>query len=76
MFRGEGMMVLLWMVLIIAIVIGTHFIVTYLIENNVKIIGVLFAFIGVTIAILLVQLIISSMTDFVADELGMFYKDK
>ena len=76
MFRGEGMMVLLWMVLIIAIVIGTHFIVTYLIENNVKIIGVLFAFIGVTIAILLVQLIISSMTDFVADELGMIYKDK
>lgn len=75
MFRGEGMIILLWMVLIIAIVIATHFIVTYLIENNVKIIGVLFALIGVTIAILLVQLIISGMTDFVADELGMFYKD-
>ncbi|MDB0579773.1 hypothetical protein [Salinicoccus roseus] len=53
----------------------THFVVTYLIENDVKIVGVLLAFVGVIAAIIIVQFIISGVTDFVADELDIFYRD-
>ncbi|MCC4722631.1 MULTISPECIES: hypothetical protein [Salinicoccus] len=59
----------------IAIVMFTHFVVTYLIENDVKIVGVLLAFVGVIAAIIIVQFIISGVTDFVADELDIFYRD-
>ncbi|WP_239414662.1 hypothetical protein [Salinicoccus roseus] len=48
---------------------------TYLIENDVKIVGVLLAFVGVIAAIIIVQFIISGVTDFVADELDIFYRD-
>lgn len=69
------MLTLFLIILVIAIVIFTHFVVTYLIENDVKIVGVLLAFVGVIAAIIIVQFIISGVTDFVADELDIFYRD-
>ena len=69
------MLTLFLIILAIAIVMFTHFVVTYLIENDVKIVGVLLAFVGVIAAIIIVQFIISGVTDFVADELDIFYRD-
>ncbi|CAM2862119.1 hypothetical protein GCM10007176_01010 [Salinicoccus roseus] len=69
------MLTLFLIILVIAIVMFTHFVVTYLIENDVKIVGVLLAFVGVIAAIIIVQFIISGVTDFVADELDIFYRD-
>ena len=69
------MLTLFLIILVIAIVMFTHFVVTYLIENDIKIVGVLLAFIGVIAAIIIVQFIISGVTDFVADELDIFYRD-
>lgn len=69
------MLTLFLIILVIAIVMFTHFVVTYLIENDVKIVGVLLAFIGVIAAIIIVQFIISGVTDFVAGELDIFYRD-
>lgn len=69
------MLTLFLIILVIAIVMFTHFVVTYLIENDVKIVGVLLAFVGVIATIIIVQFIISGVTDFVADELDIFYRD-
>lgn len=69
------MLTLFLIILVIAIVMFTYFVVTYLIENDVKIVGVLLAFVGVIAAIIIVQFIISGVTDFVADELDIFYRD-
>lgn len=69
------MLTLFLIILVIAIVIFTHFVVSYLIENDVKIVGVLFAFVGVIAAIVVVQFIISGITDFAAQELAFFYND-
>lgn len=69
------MLTLFLIILVIAIVMFTHFVVTYLIENDIKIVGVLLAFVGVIAAIIIVQFIISGVTDFVADELDIFYRD-
>jgi hypothetical protein len=69
------MLTLFLIILVIAIVMFTHFVVIYLIENDVKIVGVLLAFVGVIAAIIIVQFIISGVTDFVADELDIFYRD-
>lgn len=69
------MVTILLILLVIAIVLFTHFVVTYLIENNLKIVGVLFAFVGVIVAIVVLQFIISGMSEFVAGELSLFYRD-
>lgn len=69
------MVTILLILLVIAIVLFTHFVVTYLIENNLKIVGVLFAFVGVIVAIVVLQFIISGMSEFVAGELSFFYRD-
>lgn len=75
MFRGETMVTILLILLVIAIVLFTHFVVTYLIENNLKIVGVLFAFVGVIASIVVLQFIISGMSEFVTEQLSLFYKD-
>lgn len=75
MFRGETMITILLILLVVAIVLFTHFVVTYLIENNIRIVGILFAFVGVIAAIVVLQFIISGMTEFVAGELAIFYRD-
>ena len=69
------MITILLILLVIAIVLFTHFVVTYLIENDVKIVGILFAFVGVIAAIVVMQFIISGMAEFVAEELAIFYRD-
>ncbi|AKG73184.1 hypothetical protein [Salinicoccus halodurans] len=69
------MVTILLILLVIAIVLFTHFVVTYLIENNIKIVGILFAFVGVIAAIVVLQFIISGMAEFVAGELSLFYRD-
>ncbi len=69
------MVTILLILLVIGIVLFTHFVVTYLIENDLKIVGVLFAFVGVIAAIVVLQFIISGMSEFVAGELSIFYRD-
>lgn len=69
------MVTILLILLVIAIVLFTHFVVTYLIENNLKIVGVLFAFVGVIASIVVLQFIISGMSEFVTEQLSLFYKD-
>ncbi|MCG1010204.1 hypothetical protein J4760_09235 [Salinicoccus sp. ID82-1] len=69
------MLTLFLIILLVAIVMFTHFVVSYLIENDVKIVGVLFAFVGVIAAIVIVQFIISGITDFAAQELSIFYNE-
>lgn len=69
------MITFLLILLAIGIVLFTHFVVTYLIENELKIIGVAMGFIGVIAAIIIVYFIVSNITGFVADELGLFYND-
>ncbi|WP_411843473.1 hypothetical protein [Salinicoccus sp. HZC-1] len=69
------MLTIFLILLVIGIVLFTHFTVTYLIENDIKIVGVLFAFVGVIAAIIVLQFIISGMTEFVAGELSLFYRD-
>ncbi|MFD2830285.1 hypothetical protein [Corticicoccus populi] len=69
------MITFLLILLVIGIVLFTHFVVTYLIENELKIIGVAMGFIGVIAAIIIVYFIVSNITGFVADELGLFYND-
>lgn len=69
------MITFLLILLVIGIVLFTHFIVTYLIENNLKIIGVAMGFIGVIVAIIIVYFIVSNMAEFVAGELEIFYND-
>ncbi|WP_017547848.1 hypothetical protein [Salinicoccus carnicancri] len=69
------MITILLILLVIAIVLFTHFVVTYLIENDIKIVGVLFAFVGVIAAIVVMEFIISGMAEFVSGELAIFYRD-
>ena len=65
----------LLIILVIGIVLFTHFVVTYLLENNIKIVGVLFAFVGVVAAVTVLQFILSNMTEWTAEQLSIFYRD-
>ncbi len=65
----------LLIILVIGIVLLTHFVVTYLLENNIKIVGVLFAFAGVIAAVTILQFILSNMTEWTAEQLSIFYRD-
>lgn len=69
------MITFLLILLVIGIVLFTHFVVTYLIENDLKIIGVAMGFIGVIAAIIIIYFIVSNITEFVAGELSLFYND-
>lgn len=69
------MITFLLILLVIAIVLFTHFVVTYLIENNLKIIGVAMGFIGVITAIIIVYFIMTNLTEFITGELELFYND-
>lgn len=66
---------ILLIILVIGIVLLTHFVVAYLLENNIKIVGVLFAFVGVIAAVIVLQFIIANMTEWGAEQLSIFYRD-
>jgi FtsH-binding integral membrane protein len=69
------MITFLLILLVIGIVLFTHFVVTYLIENDLKIIGVAMGFVGVIAAIIVVYFIMSNITEFVMQQLDIFYND-
>lgn len=69
------MITFLLIILLIGIVLFTHFVVTYLIDNNLKIIGVLIGFIGLIVAIIITYFIIMNITEFVTAELDFFYNN-
>lgn len=69
------MITFLLIILLIGIVLFTHFVVTYLIDNNLKIIGVLIGFIGLIVAIIITYFIITNITEFVTAELDFFYNN-
>ena len=69
------MLTFLLILLLIGIVLFTHFVVTYLIENNLKMIGVLVGFVGLIAAMMIVYFIMTNITGFVAGELDFFYDD-
>lgn len=69
------MLTFLLILLLIGIVLFTHFVVTYLIENNLKIIGVLVGFVGLITAMIITYFIITNITGFVAGELDFFYNN-
>ncbi|SOC44437.1 hypothetical protein [Salinicoccus kekensis] len=69
------MLTFLLILLLIGIVLFTHFVVTYLIENNLKMIGVLVGFVGLIAAMMIVYFIMTNITGFVAGELDFFYND-
>ncbi|CAM4257627.1 hypothetical protein [Lacicoccus alkaliphilus] len=69
------MLTFLLILLLIGIVLFTHFVVTYLMENNLKIIGVLVGFVGLITAVIITYFIITNITGFVAGELEFFYNN-
>lgn len=68
------MFTLFLIVLIVAIVIVTHLIVTYLLKNDIKIVGIAIGFVGVIAAIIVFGIAMGSFTDYVAGELEFFYR--
>lgn len=68
------MFTLVLAILVIAIVVMTHFIVTYLLKNNIVIVGVSIGFVGVIIAIIVFGMAMGNFTEYVAGELEFFYR--
>lgn len=68
------MFTLILILLIIAIVIVTHFVVTYLLRNDIKIVGIAIGFAGVILAIIVFGIAMGSFTEYVAGELEFFYR--
>lgn len=68
------MFTLLLIILIIAIVVATHFVVTYLFKNDVKIVGVAIGYAGVIIAIIVFGIAMGNFVEYVAGELEFFYR--
>lgn len=68
------MFILILVLLIVAIVVLTHFAVTYLLKNDIKIVGIALGFAGVIIAIIVFGIAMGSFTDYVAGELEFFYR--
>ncbi|CAD2077995.1 hypothetical protein JEOAER750_01817 [Jeotgalicoccus aerolatus] len=68
------MFTLFLILLIVAIVIVTHLIVTYLLKNDIKIVGIAIGFVGVIAAIIVFGIAMGSFTDYVAGELEFFYR--
>lgn len=69
------MLTFLLILLLIGIVLFTHFVVTYLIENNLKMVGVLVGFVGLIAAMMIVYFIMTNLTGFAAGELDFFYNN-
>ncbi|SDK66156.1 hypothetical protein [Lacicoccus qingdaonensis] len=69
------MITFLLIILLVGIVLFTHFVVTYLIDNELKIIGVLVGFVGLIVAIIITYFIITNITEFVTAELDFFYNN-
>ena len=74
-YRGEKMITFLLIILLVGIVLFTHFVVTYLIDNDLKIIGVLIGFVGLVVAIIITYFIITNLTEFLTAELDFFYNN-
>ena len=68
------MFILILVLLIVAIVVLTHFAVTYLLKNDIKIVGIALGFAGVIIAIIVFGIAMGSFTDYVAGELEFSYR--
>lgn len=68
------MFTLILILLIVAIVVLTHFVVTYLLRNDVKIVGIAIGFAGVIIAIIVFGIAMGNFTEYVAGELEFFYR--
>ncbi|CDZ99039.1 hypothetical protein BN1048_00158 [Jeotgalicoccus saudimassiliensis] len=68
------MFTILLILLIVAIVVLTHFVVTYLLKNDVKIVGIAIGFVGVIIAIIVFGIAMGNFTEYVAGELEFFYR--
>ncbi|HIV81357.1 hypothetical protein [Salinicoccus sp. Marseille-QA3877] len=69
------MITFLLIILLVGIVLFTHFVVTYLIDNDLKIIGVLIGFVGLVVAIIITYFIITNITEFLTAELDFFYNN-
>lgn len=69
------MITFLLIILLVGIVLFTHFVVTYLIDNDLKMVGVLIGFIGLIVAIIITYFIITNMTEFLTAELDFFYNN-
>lgn len=68
------MFTLILILLVVAIVILTHFVVMYLLRNDIKIVGITIGFVGVIIAIIVFGIAMGSFTEYVAGELEFFYR--
>ena len=68
------MFILILILLIVAIVVLTHFVVTYLLKNDIKIVGITIGFVGVIIAIIVFGIAMGNFTEYVAGELEFFYR--
>ena len=68
------MFTLILILLVVAIVILTHFVVTYLLRNDIKIVGITIGFVGVIIAIIVFGIAMGNFTEYVAGELEFFYR--
>ncbi|MGO1922817.1 MAG: hypothetical protein ACTH14_03200 [Jeotgalicoccus sp.] len=68
------MFILILILLIVAIVVLTHFVVMYLLKNDIKIVGITIGFVGVIIAIIVFGIAMGSFTEYVAGELEFFYR--
>ena len=69
------MITFLLIILLVGIVLFTHFVVTYLIDNDLKIIGILIGFVGLVVAIIITYFIITNITEFLTAELDFFYNN-
>lgn len=68
------MFILILILLIVAIVVLTHFVVTYLLKNDIKIVGITIGFVGVILAIIVFGIAMGNFTEYVAGELEFFYR--
>lgn len=69
------MITILLILLLTGIILFTHFVVNYLIENNIRILAILFTFAGVITSIFIVNFIMGNVVEFVTAQLEIFYRD-
>lgn len=68
------MITILLILLLTGIILFTHFVVNYLIENNIRILAILFTFAGVITSIFIVNFIMGNLVEFVTAQLEIFYR--
>ena len=69
------MITILLILLLTGIILFTHFVVNYLIENNIRILAIMFTFAGVITSIFIVNFIMGNLVEFVTAQLEIFYRD-